>query len=182
MKYKNLDMHNLVTPVDADCFEYLLTKSNYPVSKCNFVIQGFRSGFDLGYAGPVDVQLNAPNLKLREGSHTILWNKVMKEVKLLRYAGPFEEIPFHNFIQSLIGLVPKDRTDTRLIFHLSYPKKGTSSVNANTPQELCKVKYLDIDDAIRIILNCSSCKPVFLSKSHFQSAFRVLGLHPKCWR
>ena len=38
----------------------------------------------------------------------ILWNKVMKEVEAKRFAGPFEKIPFDNFIQSPIGLVPKD--------------------------------------------------------------------------
>ena len=70
----------------------------------------------------------------------------MKEVKLKRYAGPFKNIPFEeDFIQSLLGLVPKDnRTDMRLIFHLSHSRKcvnGESmSVNGNTPGHLCKVK------------------------------------------
>ena len=64
----------------------------------------------------------------------------MKEVKEERYAGPFEKIPFEHYIQSPIGLVPKDwGKDTRLIFHLSYPRDGKSSVNANTPSELCSV-------------------------------------------
>ena len=47
--------------------------------------------------------MTAPNLKLTVGNETILWNKVMKEVKAKRYAGPFTE----DFIQSPIGLVPK---------------------------------------------------------------------------
>ena len=73
----------------------------------------------------------------------------MKEVKLKRYAGPYKEIPYDNdFIQSPIGLVPKDNGhDMRLIFHLSYPKTKkageSSSVNANIPQHLCKVQYPD---------------------------------------
>ena len=32
----------------------------------------------------------------------------MKEVEAKHYAGPFKTIPFENFIQSPIGLVPKD--------------------------------------------------------------------------
>ena len=49
----------------------------------------------------------------------------MKEVKLKRFAGPFESSPFEDFIQSPVGLVPKDNgKDTRLIFHLSYPRTG----------------------------------------------------------
>ena len=33
----------------------------------------------------------------------------MKEVRDKRYAGPFSDIPCNHFIQSPIGLVPKDR-------------------------------------------------------------------------
>ena len=57
----------------------------------------------------------------------------MKEVKAECYAGPFKEPPFKSYIQSPVGLVPKDNgKDTWLIFHLSYPKKG-HSVNSATP-------------------------------------------------
>ena len=77
----------------------------------------------------------SPNLKLRVGSETILWNKLMKEVAAGRVAGPFKEIPFDEYIQSPIGLVPKGGgTDCRLIFHLSYPKTG-ESVNSGIPKE-----------------------------------------------
>ena len=44
----------------------------------------------------------------------------MKEVKAERVAGPFESIPYENYIQSPIGLVPKSGNKTRMIFHLSY--------------------------------------------------------------
>ena len=45
------------------------------------------------------------NLKFRGiGDKVTLWNKVMKEVKLKRYAGPFEEIPFEYYVQSPVGL------------------------------------------------------------------------------
>ena len=91
------------------------------------------------------------------GDEIDLWNKVMKEVKLKRYAGPFNEIPFEDdFIQSPIGLVPKDQgKDTRLIFHLSYPclGKNSTSVNANTPKHLCSVTYPDFNQAIKMILS-----------------------------
>ena len=45
--------------------------------------------------------------------------QIDEEVKVGRVAGPFAEIPFENYIQSPIGLVPKSGGDqTRLIFHL----------------------------------------------------------------
>ena len=81
------------------------------------------------------MKLNGPEDKI------VLWNKVMKEVEVKCYVGPFPEPPFANFIQSPIGLVPKD---IRLIFHLSYPKNSNKSINANTLKELCKVTYPDL--------------------------------------
>ena len=130
----------------------------------------------------MDVRITAPNLKFREvGDPITLWNKVMKEVKEQRYAGPFEEIPFDNFIQSPIGLVPKDGgKDTRLIFHLSYPRGKKTSVNANTPVELCGVKYPDFNQAIQLCLQAGkSCK---IAKSDMKSAFRNLGIKKKHWK
>ena len=47
----------------------------------------------------------------------------MKEVKLKWYARPFKQIPYKFYIQSPIGLVPKDNgRDMRLIFHFSHPR------------------------------------------------------------
>ena len=78
----------------------------------------------------------------------------MKEVQSGRYAGPYDEIPYENFIQSPIGLVPKSGIKTRLIFHLSFhfDKRDANnrqpSVNACTPKNLCSVKYNDLDTAM----------------------------------
>ena len=78
----------------------------------------------------------------------------MKEVRLGRVAGPFNEVPFDNFIQSPIGLVPQaGGNQTRLIFHLSYDfKDGFRSVNYHTPREKCTVRYRDLDSAVRTYL------------------------------
>ena len=78
----------------------------------------------------------------------------MKEVRNKRVAGPFKEIPFKNYIQSPIGLVPKAGGKTRLIFHLSYDFKcdDLGSVNKFTPREQCSVKYKDLDFAISAYL------------------------------
>ena len=118
------------------------------------MVDSFRNGFDIGYEGSEDVKITSPNLKFRVGDETILWNKVMKEIKAGRYAGPFKKIPFSDhYIQSPIGLVDKDNgKDTRLIFHLSYPRRGGTSVNENTPEHKCSVCYPKFDQAIQICL------------------------------
>ena len=53
LMYKNLDLDNLITPVDADRLEQILLESNYNKSKTQFLVDGFRNGFTLGYQGEV---------------------------------------------------------------------------------------------------------------------------------
>jgi hypothetical protein len=54
--------------------------------------------------------------------------KIEKEIKAGRVAGPFNYLPLINLKVSPIGIVPKKTIgDFRLIHHLSYPE--SSSVN-----------------------------------------------------
>ena len=167
-----------MTPLDVEMLEQLLSQTNYDPGKTRFLVDGFKNGFRLGYTGNRKVRLKSPNLKFQGiGNEVELWNKVMKEVKLGRYAGPFEKIPFDYYIQSPIGLVPQDNgRSTRLIFHLSYPRntKEKLSVNANTDPKACSVSYPDFTDAIRLCIKTGkSCR---LAKSDMTSAFRNLGM------
>ena len=136
-------------------------------------------GFSLEYQGPRKVRKTALNLKLRAGSLLDAGNKVMIEVKAGRYAGPFEKIPFKYYIQSPIGLVPKDKgKKTHLIFHLSYPRNGVS-VNSSIPQNLCKVEYSDFSEAVEMCIKAGrSCA---IAKSDMSMAFRNVPLAKKCW-
>ena len=181
MYFSNYNLSDVVSPVQVDQLEALLTQTKYDKGKAEELIDGFKNGFDIGYRGPEKVQQRSPNLKLVVGSLTDLWNKVMKEVQLGRYAGPYSSPPFKYFIQSPIGLVPKDHgTKTRLIFHLSYPKRTDKSVNANTPQELKSVSYQDFDAAVRLCLAVGA--GCFAGKSDLTSAFRHLGIKKKHWK
>ena len=184
--YENFNLTSVKTPVNVPQFKKLLQMSNYDEKKSQYLTDGFENGFSIGYEGDKNVNFTAPNLKLTIGSETELWNKVMKEVKLGRYAGPYEKVPFDHFIQSPIGLVPKDGgKKTRLIFHLSYPRKvgkneKPKSVNANTPTHKTTVVYSSFDDAIKLCLKCGKhCK---MGKSDMSSAFRHLGIKPDHWK
>ena len=146
----------MVTPVNHMLLGEMLRESQYPEDETKFLVEGFEHGFDIGYVGDDKVKITAPNLKFRGvRNEVILWNKVMKEVQLGHYAGPFKDPPFEYYIQSPIGLVPKDGgRNTRLIFHLSYPwGEGSTNVNANTPAHLCKVKYPDFSEAVKLCMN-----------------------------
>ena len=162
--------------MNVKALKNLLNECNYDKKKTAFLVEGFSNGFELGYKGPrTNIRREASNLKLRVGSPTELWNKVMKEVALGRYAGPFETPPFDNYVQSPIGLVPKDGgRKTRLIFHLSYPREGMS-VNSEIPKEKCTVVYPDFDEAIKLCQKIGK-NTVFLGKSDMSLAFRHLPM------
>ena len=164
-------------------FKKLLQESKYNEGKAKFLIQGLTAGFSLGYDRPTNKCDTSDNLPLNNlGTKTDVWNKVMKEVKVGRYSGPFswEHIPFEHFIQSPIGLVPKAGNKTRLIFHLSYDFKSGTSVNGNTPEDICHVKYKDLDHAIDVCIkllrkhgrNCT----LFFAKTDLESAFRIIPI------
>ena len=180
MYFENYDLTNVKTPVDVDQLVKLLTVAKYPQDKIDKLHRGFSQGFDIGYRGNKNVKMKSPNLKLTIGSPIELWNKVIKEVQLGRYAGPYQTVPFEHYIQSPIGLVPKDKGQkTRLIFHLSYPKNSGKSLNENTPETLKKVNYVDFDQAVRLCLKTGVSAS--MGKSDLISAFRHLGIRPEDW-
>ena len=82
LNFANYDLHEVVTPVKADILEELLTEANYPQADIEFLVNGFRNGFDLKYQGPEKRRDTAPNIPIKIGSHIEMWNKIMKEVKL----------------------------------------------------------------------------------------------------
>ena len=86
--------------MDADKLQELLQLTNYDTKETQFLVDGFENGFSIGYKGDEKVKMTSPNLKFWGiGNETILWNKIMKEVKLKQYAGQFKEIPFDYYIQ-----------------------------------------------------------------------------------
>ena len=180
MNHLNTDLENIITPVKAQVFRQMLIEAKYDKNETDYLVDGFTNGFSLEYTGDRDTVKTATNLKIRIGTQTDLWNKVMLEVEKGRYAGPFEKPPFENYIQSPIGLVPKDKgKKTRLIFHLSYPRTG-KSVNSEIPKEYCTVKYPAFDEAIKICL--SAGKGCYMGKSDMSSAFRHVPMKPSEWQ
>ena len=113
MYFENFDLVNVVTLVKIHNLRKLMIDSKYDPAEIKFLTDGFTKGFEIGYSGNRLVKIKSPNLRLKGiGTLTTLWNKVMKEVSVQQYAGPFSEIPFQFYIQLPIGLVPKDKNDT----------------------------------------------------------------------
>ena len=182
-----------------NCYRQLLEETGYDEEKTAILIEGFTKGFDIGYRGPLERRELSRNIPITVGSEEEMWQKIMKEVKVGRYSGPFAESPYEHFIQSPLGLVPKANNQTRLIFHLSYnfgEEEDRKSVNYHTPEELCSVRYRDLDYAVRTCLALLSHEErnsrgasdlvdgeypanIFFSKSDLRSAFRILPILPE---
>ena len=106
---------------------------------------------------------------------------MMVEVEAKRFAGPFEDPLCEYFLQSPVGLVPKDNgKKTRLIFHLSHPRNGAwVSVNKGIPSECCTVHYPDFDEAVKLcIAQGVGCN---IAKSDLSTSFRNIPLRKDQW-
>ena len=120
-----------------------------------------------------------PNLKSGKTYPAETQEKINKEMRKGRVAGPFSVVPFSKFVCSPIGIIPKSTPGKfRLIQHLSYPKND--SVNSNIPKEFSSVQYATTDDAIRMIL--SKGVGCFLYKTDIEDAFRLVPLHPHYYK
>ena len=123
----------------VELLETWLKQSGYDHKETEYLVNGFRYGFDLQYEGPVNRTDQARNIPLDKniGSDVDVWEKMMKEVALGRFAGPYDQVPFDTYVQSPIGLVPKSNGQSRLIFHLSYDFKDSrnQSINAHIPKQ-----------------------------------------------
>ena len=187
-----------MTPIKVERLNHYLSISHYDSVKKEELIKGFTEGFDIGYRGPSERRHLSSNIPLHVGSPEDLWGKIMKEVKARRYSGPFNVPPYKSYIQSPIGLVPKAGGQTRLIFHLSFDfgkDEDSKSLNHHTPEELCSVKYRDLDYAVKMCLALlvgedtqnsvndeekqdTSSSAIYFGKTDICSAFRNLPLLP----
>ena len=135
---------------------------------------------------------NAPqsfqkNLPTASANPDIVSSNLSTEVSLGRMAGPFVTPPFQNFQVSRIVSAPKKNSNKfRTIFHLSYPKSGSNSINFSISKEDFSLQYVTIDDAIEGIKRFGS--GCFLAKTDIESAFRLVPVHPDdyellgmCW-
>ena len=104
----NKDLTNIITPVHGSILTEMLQKADYNDKEIKYLGNGFLEGFDLEYEGNWLWKDESANIPLKGiGTQEDLWSKMIKEVEARRFAGPFDKVPFQNFVQSPIGLVPK---------------------------------------------------------------------------
>lgn len=150
--------------------------AGYPQHKVDYLVSGFKFGFNLGFEGS-RIGQNCQNSKSARLHPEVVTQKLQKELDLGRIAGPFTEKPFTNLHLNPLGLVPKKDGDFRLIHNLSYADSdASSSINEGIPRENATVQYAGVDDAVRGLKALG--RHSFMAKVDILQAFRQLPIRP----
>ena len=168
----------IVTPVKVETLYQAL--SDHPEREfVNKLCLELREGARIGYSGPRSPRFSN-NLPTAFLNPEVVTANLNDEVSKGRTMGPFSTPPFTNFQVSPIGLVPKKHSDKfRTIFHLSYPKSGTSSINYFIEKDDFSLQYITIDNAIAAIQTFG--QGCYMGKTDIESAFRLIPVHPDDW-
>lgn len=142
--------------------------------RASLLIDGFKEGFSLpAFSGEGCHPVR--NLKSVDRFREVVREKIIKEIREGRVAGPFIDPPFKDFRISPLGIVPKKEPMAfRLIHHLSFPRGG--SLNDDIDPSLSSVSYSTFEDAVRIIKGFG--KGALMAKADIKSAFRLLPISP----
>ena len=140
----------------------------------HFLLQGFISGFDIGYEGP-RTSTQPRNLLSARREVLGVTEAIQTELQRGHSAGPFNSPPFPSFHCSPLGAVEKSNSSFRLILDLSSPRG--QSINEGISKEKFSVTYSRFDDAVDIVRDLGpSC---FMGKLDVKHAFRLCPVRPE---
>ena len=107
---------------------------------------------------------------------SVVEDYLQKEVALGRVIGPIPPSRVPNVQINRFGVIPKNHQPDkwRLIVDLSDP--AGFSVNDGIDRELCSLKYMSVDDAVRSILDLGL--GTLIAKLDIESAYRIIPVHP----
>ena len=164
------------SPVKVNALERML--QNHPDrGLADFLVNGFRHGFDLMYAGPLIASLTR-NLRSATTHKEKVSDVINAEILRGHTAGPFTSPPFPVTHCSPLGAVKKASSENvRLILDLSQPK-GTS-VNEGIIDEYCHVKYTSFDEAVNLARACGVGS--MMAKIDIRHAFRLCPVRKVDW-
>jgi len=163
---------SLPTPVNVQKLRQVLKGYN-PIAS-SLLIAGFSEGFKINFQGTPNVIMSR-NLTSAFEQPQVVDEKLVKEIKEGRIAGPYDFPPLPNMQISPVGVVPKKvKGEFRMIQNLSSPYG--QSINDGIPKEYTSVHYASVDDAVRIIKQLGiGC---VMAKTDIKSAFRIVTVHP----
>ncbi|KAK3101439.1 hypothetical protein FSP39_003614 [Pinctada imbricata] len=159
------------TPISPNKLSLFL--HGYPKFELDYLVNGFKHGFKIGFQRQNFCDMFCNNLKSARQNPSIVTSKIRKEIDMERVMAPFSLKPFPIKHCSSLGLVEKKEPgEYRLIHHLSFPEG--LSINDAIPEEELFVQYSSVNDAIDLIKKCG--RGAFCAKTDIKSAFRLINL------
>ena len=165
----------ILTPVNVDILEFFL--QDHPDRQLiQFLSNGFRDGFHIGYQGNITAG-QSRNLLSARSNYLSVTAAINKELERGHTSGPFYSPPFDTLHCSPLGAVPKKDGSYRIILDLSSPRG--SSVNEGISSSAYSVKYSSFDDAVALVSSLGG--HAFMAKLDIKHAFRLCPVHPQDW-
>lgn len=165
-------LRQVPTPINSAILAHEL--SGYPNDLYSYIVDGFTFGFSIGcttFTPPAYSNNHASILR----NKTVGREKISKELKLGRIAGPFSAPPFHDLVCSPLGLVPKKTpNEYRIIHDLSFPEGA--SVNNHIPPSHSSVQYESIENEINLVKQFG--RNSSMAKMDIKDGFRNIPIHP----
>lgn len=169
------------TPIDIDQLEREL--NHHPDKRfTQFLISGFRDGFDTGISQLPSIAFECQNLRSALRDPEAVRRLVDEEVSKGFLIGPYFVPPFVTFRINPLGLVEsKYSKKKRLIVDLSAPHDHSDhpSINSLIDKESYSLSYVSVDDAIRRIQLLG--RGAWMNKADIQDAFKLLPIKPSLW-
>ena len=135
------------SPINIERLEYYL-RDHPDRNVVNYVVNGFRNGFDIGFQGEVH-ETRPRNLLSALRNPQPVFAAVVKELQRGHTAGPFAVPPLSPLHCSPLGAVPKKDGSFRIILDLSSPRGD--SVNEGISRDDFSVRYTLFDEAIELV-------------------------------
>ena len=143
-----------------------------------YIVNACRYGVDIGFEGERQglVSENWPSATSCGGA---VLKSIQDDLNKHRKLGPFNEVPFDNFVGSPMGAFAKKHSPDkyRVIYDLSFPPGR--SVNDHIPIDKFSLTYMSIDEVVHAIQQYG--RGALLSKLDLESAFSHILVRPEDW-
>lgn len=144
----------------------------------NTLLDYIDNGVPIGYSGK-PISYVYPNWKSCLTYSDAVKKTLVTDVALGRKSGPFKYPPCAQFVGSPMGAFQKKHSSKiRVIHDLSWPPG--SSVNSGIPADICSVKYITVDTAVKHVKEkgrfCQMCKV------DLQDAYKQIWVRPTDWK
>ena len=170
------ELHRITTPlVHHEWVNQLSSHSDVRFS--NYVLTGLARGFRISFnRAKIQCVQAKDNMQSALQHPLVVEDCLQKEVALGSVIGPISLSRVSNVQISCVGVIPKNHQPNKwkLIVDLSNP--AGSSVNDGIDRELCSLKYVSVDDAVRSILGLGP--GALIAKLNIESAYRIIPVHP----